>query len=66
MVLVGIVLPYSPLAGVLGFVPLPAAYFLYLSVATLAYLLLVEVAKRYLLSSARGYRHRLPIAPVAR
>jgi Mg2+-importing ATPase len=49
IVIVGVVLPYSPLAGILGFEPLPAAYFLFLSGVTLTYLVLVELAKRYLL-----------------
>ena len=51
-VAVGIYLPFSPLAGVLGFTPLPAAYFAFLAVATGAYLLLVEAAKRRLLRGA--------------
>jgi Mg2+-importing ATPase len=50
VVAVGIYLPFSPLAGMLGFTPLPAAYFAFLVIATAAYLLLVEVAKRRLLS----------------
>ncbi len=45
----GLYLPFSPLAGVLGFTPLPAAFFAFVAVATLAYLLLVEMAKRQLL-----------------
>jgi len=49
VVVVGIYLPFSPLAGVLGFTPLPAAYFAFLALATGAYLLLVEAAKRHLL-----------------
>jgi Mg2+-importing ATPase len=49
IVVVGVLLPYSPLASVLGFVPLPGAYFLFVSAATLTYLALVEVAKRLLL-----------------
>jgi Mg2+-importing ATPase len=57
-----VVLPYSPFAGTLGFESLPAGYFLFLAGATLTYLLLVEIAKRYLLSSARTHRHRVPIA----
>ena len=48
-VAVGIYLPFSPLARVLGFTPLPATYFAFLAVATGAYLLLVEAAKRRLL-----------------
>jgi Mg2+-importing ATPase len=50
VVAIGIYLPFSPLAGMLGFTPLPAAYFAFLAIATGAYLLLVEVAKRRLLS----------------
>ena len=48
-VAVGILLPFSPLAGVLGFTAMPANYFLFLVVATAAYLVLVEFAKRWLL-----------------
>jgi Mg2+-importing ATPase len=44
-----LVLPYTPLAGPLGFVPLPAAYYLFLAAATATYLLLVELAKRRLM-----------------
>jgi Mg2+-importing ATPase len=50
VVAIGIYLPFSPLAGMLGFTPLPAAYFVFLVIATAAYLLLVEFAKRRLLS----------------
>jgi Mg2+-importing ATPase len=49
VVLAGVLLPYSLLAGVLGFTPLPALYLLFLAVATGSYLLLVELAKRFLL-----------------
>ena len=52
VVAIGMYLPFSPLAGVLGFTPLPAAYFAFLAVATGAYLLLVEAAKRRLLRGA--------------
>jgi Mg2+-importing ATPase len=45
----GLYLPFSPLAHMLGFTPLPTAYFVFVAVATAAYLLLVEVAKRRLL-----------------
>jgi Mg2+-importing ATPase len=54
IVIVGVLLPYSPLAGVLGFQPLPAAYFLFLSATTLTYLALVEFAKRHLLRRQPG------------
>ncbi len=53
-VVVGAILPYSPLAGLLGFTPLPARYFLFLAGATLTYLALVEVAKRVLVGAGRG------------
>ena len=49
VVAIGIYLPFSPLAGTLGFTTLPAEYFAFLAVATGAYLLLVEAAKRRLL-----------------
>jgi Mg2+-importing ATPase len=51
IVMIGVALPYSPLAGVLGFEPLPAAFFLFLSGATLTYLCLVQLAKRCLLGT---------------
>ena len=51
-VAVGIYLPFSPLAGMLGFTPLPAAYFGFVAIATGVYLVLVEVAKRRLLRRA--------------
>jgi Mg2+-importing ATPase len=44
--LAGLILPYTPLAAPLGFVPLPFGYFVFLAAATLTYLLLVEVAKQ--------------------
>ena len=52
VVAIGLYLPFSPLAHVLGFTPLPVAYFAFLAVATAAYLLLVEAAKRRLLRGA--------------
>jgi Mg2+-importing ATPase len=48
-VLVGLYLPFSPLAAVLGFVPLPIGFFGFLLFATTTYLLLVEIAKRRIL-----------------
>jgi len=41
-----------PGAEVLGFVPLPAVFFLFLAVATVTYLALVEIVKRTLLRRA--------------
>ena len=48
VVLAGALLPFTPLAGLLGFVPLPPLYFAFLIGATLTYLGLVELVKRRL------------------
>jgi P-type Mg2+ transporter len=50
-VAIGTYLPFSPLAGMLGFTPLPVQYFAFVAVVTGVYLLLVEAAKRRLLRS---------------
>ncbi len=50
VVIVGIVLPYSPLAQLLGFVPLPGWYFVFLAIVVGTYLLLVEFVKRRLMA----------------
>jgi Mg2+-importing ATPase len=52
VVAIGIYLPFSPLAGMLGFTPLPESYFVFVAVATGVYLLLVEAGKRVLLHGA--------------
>jgi P-type Mg2+ transporter len=49
IVLVGALLPYTPLAGPLGFTPLPPLFFLILIAMVVTYLLLVEVGKRWLM-----------------
>jgi Mg2+-importing ATPase len=49
IVLLGMLLPVTPLASALGFVPLPPFYFLFLALAIVVYLLLVEIVKRRLL-----------------
>jgi Mg2+-importing ATPase len=54
IVLIGLSLPFTPVAEVLGFVPLPGTYFLFLAGATLTYLGLVEVVKRRLLRHVRA------------
>jgi len=46
VVAIGLALPWSPLAGLLGFTALPLPFFLFLGVSTITYLLLVEAAKR--------------------
>jgi Mg2+-importing ATPase len=43
---IGLALPFSPFADVLGFVRLPPSYLLFLAVAVTSYLALVELAKR--------------------
>jgi Mg2+-importing ATPase len=47
-----VALPYTPLAGPLGFVPLPAGYLGLVALGTVAYLGLAEAAKRLLLRRA--------------
>ncbi len=49
IVAIGILLPYTPLAGLLGFKPLPPLYFLFLAGMVMIYLLLVELVKRRLM-----------------
>lgn len=49
IVLVGILLPFSPLAATLGFTPLPSEFFLFLLLVVGTYLMLVEGVKRRLL-----------------
>src|SRR6185312_904256 len=48
IVLVGILIPFSPTAQMLGFTALPLPFFFFLTAATGAYLATVEVAKRRL------------------
>jgi Mg2+-importing ATPase len=48
IVATGLMLPMTPLAGLLGFTRLPLPYFAFLIPATLTYLVLVDVAKRQL------------------
>jgi Mg2+-importing ATPase len=49
VVLVGLAIPFTPLAVPLGFVPLPPLYFAFLGAATITYLVFVELVKRRLL-----------------
>jgi P-type Mg2+ transporter len=53
IVLLGIVLPVSPLAKVFGFTPLPAMFFLFLGGMVITYLFLVEMVKRRLMRRRR-------------
>ena len=58
--LVGAVLPYTGLAHLLGFTPLPVSFFLALFGMVVTYLLLVELAK------IPFYRNRAPNAETPR
>ncbi|HEY6802010.1 MAG TPA: magnesium-translocating P-type ATPase [Pyrinomonadaceae bacterium] len=49
VVVTGIVIPFTSLGKVLGFVPLPVGFFLFLCAITVTYLILVELVKRRLL-----------------
>ena len=69
IVLLGVVLTLSPLAGSLGFTPLPWQFFAALVAMTVAYLVLVEITKGLFYSEpmrlagqpqrTRGQRHRI-------
>jgi P-type Mg2+ transporter len=50
---IGAVLPFTPLASVLGFTPLPLAFFVILLVFIVAYLVLVEVVKAWFYARER-------------
>jgi Mg2+-importing ATPase len=47
VVVVGVLIPQSPLSSTLGFAPLPPAFFAVLVAFVLAYLASVEIAKYY-------------------
>jgi Mg2+-importing ATPase len=51
MILVTVLLPYTPLAGLLGFKPLPPAYWLAIAAIVAAYVFSAELVKRWF------YRH---------
>ncbi len=51
---IGAVLPYTPLASVLGFAPLPPLFFAFLLGMIVAYLVLVECAKALFYQPLRG------------
>jgi Mg2+-importing ATPase len=55
VVVVGLIITLTPLGNLFGFVSLPAGFYLFLVAAVVAYLLLVEAAKRlYLLRAREG------------
>ena len=70
-VAVGLLIPLTPLGRVLGFVEPPPGFYVFLVCAVAAYLVLVEIVKRWLYrrldprsdqapASARGHRRRAP------
>lgn len=61
VVTLGIYLPLSPLAGVLGFDPLPVPFFLALLGMAAVYLVLVEIAKLWFY--ARAAQQQVPAQP---
>ena len=67
VLLVAVLLPWTPLAPTLGFVPMPFAFFGFLVVATLTYLAMVEWAKVRLLPhfQTRDVRRELMAVPLA-
>jgi Mg2+-importing ATPase len=62
VVLLGAVLPATPLARVLGFVPLSPAYFGFVAAATAAYLGIVQIAKTALVRGG-ALRERAHVRP---
>ncbi len=51
---IGVVLPFSPLAPVLGFQPLPIGFFAALAGMVVGYLVLIEFAKRFFFATLAG------------
>jgi len=49
IVLFGVLLPYTAPGALIGFTPLPIAFLLFIALATVTYLLLVELVKRRLM-----------------
>jgi Mg2+-importing ATPase len=67
VIAVGTALPWTPLAPVLGFEPLPAAFFAALAGMVLAYLALIELGKRlFYPAAARTVRTPAPPRPPRR
>ena len=58
IVLLGMVLPFTPIGTKLEFTPLPPIYFGFLAAATVTYLFLVEFAKRFLMHKTMRRAHR--------
>jgi Mg2+-importing ATPase len=58
VVVVGGILPFSPVADLLGFQALPVGFFAALALMVVGYLALIEVAKRVFFGNPAG---RLPL-----
>jgi P-type Mg2+ transporter len=56
IVALGTAIPFTPFAGPLGFTWLPPIYFVFLALATMTYLLLVQIAKRRLMPAPAEQR----------
>ena len=54
VVAIGVALPFTPLARLLGFVPLPPLFFAFLAAVTATYLVIVELVKRRLFRRRGG------------
>jgi Mg2+-importing ATPase len=65
VVTVGAILPATPLAGALGFTPLPGAFFVTLGVMVVGYLVLIEIGKIWFYRVTRELATPLTRAPVA-
>jgi Mg2+-importing ATPase len=46
VVVVTLLLPFSPLAGILGLDPLPTSFLLLIGIIVMAYIISAEIAKR--------------------
>jgi Mg2+-importing ATPase len=62
-VIIGTLLPFTPIVAPLGFTPLPLAFLLFLAVATVTYVGMVELVKRRLMPQMmfqhkQGVTHR--------
>jgi len=53
IVMIGVLIPYAPLARDLGFTALPGPFYKFLAISTATYLFLVELAKRRLFARAQ-------------
>ncbi|MEU9891047.1 magnesium-translocating P-type ATPase [Sphaerisporangium sp. NPDC051011] len=60
VIVIGVVLPFTPVAQTLGFQPLPGAYFAALAVMVLLYLGLIELGKRWFYREAPAVAARRP------